>query len=146
MKASRSYKVFVPLAERSPTMAQSSTQYITELGAIRDSMEEIRREAAEGAREATRLENIHDGAPGRVTNDMTELNTSARALIAEISRSLGRRRVVSLHDEITKTPEELKEIVDLVLSERVKYFGGLLETLKRDLESARKGLNFLKSL
>ena len=77
---------------------------------------------------------------------MTELNTSARALIAEISRSLGRRRVVSLHDEITKTPEELKEIVDLVLSERVKYFGGLLETLKRDLESARMGLNFLKSL
>ena len=43
MKASRSYKVFVPLAERLPTMAQSSTQYITELGAIRDSMEEIRR-------------------------------------------------------------------------------------------------------
>lgn len=127
-------------------MVHMPAKYVAELTAIRDSLEEIRREAAEGAREATRLENIHDGAPGRVTNDMTELNTSARALIAEISRSLGCRRVVSVHDEITKTPEELKEIVDLVLSERVKYFGGLLETLKRDLESARKGLNFLKSL
>lgn len=128
-------------------MVQIPARYIAELTAIRDSMEEIRREAADGAREATRLENIHDGAvPGRVTNDMTELNTSARALIAEISRSLGRRRVVSLHDEITKTPEELKEITDLILSEQVKYFNGLLETLKRDLESARKGLDFLKSL
>lgn len=127
-------------------MVQVPARYIAELTAIRDSMEETRREAAEGAREATRLENIHDGAPGRVTNDMTELNTSARALIAEISRSLGRRRVVSLHDEITKTPEELKEITDLILSEQVKYFNGLLETLKRDLESARKGLDFLKSL
>ncbi len=127
-------------------MVQVPARYIAELTAIRDSMEETRREAAEGARESTRLENIHDGAPGRVTNDMTELNTSARALIAEISRSLGRRRVVSLHDEITKTPEELKEITDLILSEQVKYFNGLLETLKRDLESARKGLDFLKSL
>lgn len=127
-------------------MVQVPARYIAELTAIRDSMEGTRREAAEGAREATRLENIHDGAPGRVTNDMTELNTSARALIAEISRSLGRRRVVSLHDEITKTPEELKEITDLILSEQVKYFNGLLETLKRDLESARKGLDFLKSL
>jgi hypothetical protein len=127
-------------------MVHMPAKYVAELTAIRDSLEEIRREAAEGAREATRLENIHDGAPGRVTNDMTELNTSARALIAEISRSLGRRRVVSLHDEITKTPEELKEITDLILSEQVKYFNGLLETLKRDLESARKGLDFLKSL
>lgn len=127
-------------------MVHMPAKYVAELTAIRDSLEEIRREAAEGAREATRLENIHDGAPGRVTNDMTELNTSARALIAEISRSLGRRRVVSLHDEITKTPEELKEITDLILSEQVKYFNGLLETLKRDLESARKGLDFPKSL
>lgn len=127
-------------------MVHMPAKYVAELTAIRDSLEEIRREAAEGAREATRLENIHDGTPGRVTNDMTELNTSARALIAEISRSLGRRRVVSLHDEITKTPEELKEITDLILSEQVKYFNGLLETLKRDLESARKGLDFLKSL
>lgn len=127
-------------------MVHMPAKYVAELTAIRDSLEEIRREAAEGAREATRLENIHDGAPGRVTNDMTELNTSARALIAEISRSLGRRRVVSLHDEITKTPEELKEITDLILSEQVKYFNGLLETLKRDLESARGGLSFLKSL
>ena len=128
-------------------MVQIPARYIAELTAIRDSMEEIRREAADGAREATRLENIHDGAvPGRVTNDMTELNTSARALIAEISHSLGRRRIASLHDEITKTPEELKEITDLILSEQVKYFNGLLETLRRDLESARSGLNFLKSL
>lgn len=127
-------------------MVQVPARYIAELTAIRDSMEEIRREAADGVREATRLENIHEGAPGRVTNDMTKLNTSARALIAEISRSLGRRRIVSLHDEITKTPEELKEITDLILSEQVKYFNGLLETLKRDLESARSGLNFLKSL
>lgn len=127
-------------------MVHMPAKYVAELGSIRDSVEEIRREAAEGMRDAVRLENIHDGAPGRVTNDMTELNTSARALIAEISRSLGRRRVVSLHDEITKTPEELKEITDLILSEQVKYFNGLLETLKRDLESARKGLDFLKSL
>lgn len=127
-------------------MAQSSTQYITELGAIRDSMEEIRREAVEGMRDAVRLENIHEGAPGRVTDDIAEINTSARALIGEISKSLGRRRVVSRHDELAKTPEEIEEITSLILSEQVKYFGGLLETLKRDLESARSGLNFLKSL
>lgn len=127
-------------------MVRMPAKYVAELTAIRDSLEEIRREAAEGVHEAIRLENIHDGAPGRVTDDITKVNTSARALIGEISKTLGRRRIVSVHDEITKTPEELKEIVDLVLSERVKYFGGLLETLKCDLESARKGLNFLKSL
>lgn len=127
-------------------MVRMPAKYVAELGSIRDSFEEIRREAAEGVHDAIRLENIHDGAPGRVTDDITKVNISARALIGEISKTLGRRRVVSVHDEITKTPEELKEIVDLVLSERVKYFGGLLETLKSDLESARKGLNFLKSL
>lgn len=127
-------------------MVHMPAKYVAELTAIRDSLEEIRREAAEGVHDAIRLENIHDGAPGRVTDDITKVNISARALIGEISKTLGRRRIVSVHDEITKTPEELKEIVDLVLSERVKYFGGLLETLKRDLESARSGLNFLKSL
>lgn len=127
-------------------MVHMPAKYVAELGSIRDSLEEIRREAAEGVHDAIRLENIHDGVPGRVTDDITKVNISARALIGEISKTLGRRRVVSVHDEITKTPEELKEIVDLVLSERVKYFGGLLETLKCDLESARKGLNFLKSL
>lgn len=127
-------------------MVHMPAKYVAELSSIRDSLEEIRREAAEGVHDAIRLENIHDGAPGRVTDDITKVNISARALIGEISKTLGRRRIVSVHDEITKTPEELKEIVDLVLSERVKYFGGLLETLKCDLESARKGLNFLKSL
>lgn len=127
-------------------MVHMPAKYVAELGSIRDSLEEIRREAAEGVHDAIRLENIHDGAPGRVTDDITKVNISARALIGEISKTLGRRRVVSVHDEITKTPEELKEIVDLVLSERVKYFGGLLETLNRDMESARSGLNFLKSL
>lgn len=146
MKASRSYKVFVSLTERLSVMVHMPAKYVAELSSIRDSLEEIRREAAEGVHDAIRLENIHEGAPGRVTDDITKVNISARALIGEISKTLGRRRVVSLHDEITKTPEELKEIVDLVLSERVKYFGGLLETLKRDLESARKGLDFLKSL
>lgn len=146
MKASRSYKVFVSLTERLSVMVHMPAKYVAELSSIRDSLEEIRREAAEGVHDAIRLENIHDGAPGRVTDDITKVNISARALIGEISKTLGRRRVVSVHDEITKTPEELKEIVDLVLSERVKYFGGLLETLERDLEPARKGLNFLKSL
>lgn len=127
-------------------MVRMPAKYVAELTAIHDSLEEIRLEAAEGVHDAIRLENIHDGAPGRVTDDITKVNISARALIGEISKTLGRRRIVSVHDEITKTPEELKEIVDLVLSERVKYFGGLLETLKSDLESARKGLNFLKSL
>lgn len=146
MKASRSYKVFVSLTERLSVMVHMPAKYVAELSSIRDSLEEIRREAAEGVHDAIRLENIHEGAPGRVTDDITKVNISARALIGEISKTLGRRRIVSLHDEITKTPEELKEIVDLVLSERVKYFGGLLDTLKSDLESARKGLNFLKSL
>jgi len=127
-------------------MVRMPAKYVAELTAIRDSLEEIRLEASKGIHEAIRLENIHEGAPGRVTDDITKLNASARALIGEISKTLGRRRVVSVHDEITKTPEELKEIVDLVLSERVKHFGGLLETLERDVESARKGLNFLKSL
>lgn len=127
-------------------MVRMPAKYVAEFGSIRDSFEEIRREAAKGIHEAIRLENIHDGAPGRVTDDITKVNISARALTGEISKTLGRRRVVSVHDEITKTPEELKEIVDLVLSERVEYFGGLLEALKRDLESARKGLTFLKSL
>lgn len=127
-------------------MVHMPAKYVAELGSIRDSVEEIRREAAEGMRDAVRLENIHDGAPGRVTDDITKVNISARALIGEISKTLGRRRIVSVHDEITKTPEELEEIIRLILSEKVKYFGGLLETLNRDMESARKGLDFLKSL
>lgn len=41
-------------------MVHMPAKYVAELTAIRDSLEEIRREAAEGVHDAIRLENIHD--------------------------------------------------------------------------------------